>query len=79
MSRCKNYVGVACISGYCPTARADDYAERGYDITHDCDECTHYKGCEDCAMNGTHCINKSMYQRSRHIKDSTELSGGHLW
>jgi hypothetical protein len=77
--KCRNYVGVACVDGSCPMANRDEYAERGYDITHNCDECVYHKGCEDCAMDGTYCNNKSMYERSKHVKDSTELSGGHLW
>ena len=56
--RCKGYCGVTCIDGTCPKANADEYAERGYDVVHDCDSCWYYKGCEDCAFNGTElCVN----------------------
>ena len=50
MERCADYVGLACVDGSCPKANADEYAERGYDVVHDCDECGHYKGCKDCAI-----------------------------
>lgn len=122
MERCPGYVGYTCVNGSCPRANADEYAERGYDITHSCDECGWYKGCEDCALEDTeHCVkNKSADEETceddyeyceyndsscdhwymgicdidicnkcpheiqsksgkKHIKDSTELSGGHLW
>ena len=80
--RCKGYCGLTCINGSCPKANADEYAERGYDVVHDCDECGYYKGCEGCCFDGTDmCVNKPMSTKSgkKHIKDSTELSGGHLW
>jgi hypothetical protein len=48
--RCKSYLGATCVSGGCPIALRDEYAERGYDIVHNCDECPYYKGCEDCAF-----------------------------
>lgn len=48
MKVCKDYCGVACIDGTCPVANMDEYAERGYDIVHNCNECFYYKGCEDC-------------------------------
>ena len=38
-------------------ALRDEYAERGYGVTHSCDECSYYKGCEDCAFEGTeYCV-----------------------
>ena len=46
--RCGNYCGVVCINGSCPMALRDEYMERGYDIVHNCDECIHYRGCDDC-------------------------------
>ena len=49
---CKGYCGVACIDGSCPIANRDEYAERGYDIVHECSECIYYKGCEDCCFDG---------------------------
>ena len=53
---CKGYCGVTCISG-CPIALRDEYAERGYDVIHSCSECGYYKGCEDCAFDGTeYCV-----------------------
>lgn len=48
MEYCKSYTGVTCINGNCPIANRDKYAERGYDIIDDCDECPYYEGCEDC-------------------------------
>ena len=50
--RCEGYCGVTCIDGTCPMANRDEYAERGYDIVHNCDECAYYKGCEDCYFEG---------------------------
>lgn len=46
--RCGNYCGVVCINSSCPMALRDEYMERGYDIVHNCDECIHYRGCDDC-------------------------------
>lgn len=48
--RCGNYCGVECINGYCPKALRDEYMERGYDIVHNCGECSYYRGCEDCCF-----------------------------
>lgn len=57
IKRCKAYCGVRCIDGGCPIANRDDYIERGYDVVSSCDECGSYKGCEDCAFDGTkYCI-----------------------
>lgn len=53
MQRCKDYVGVVCVNGYCPKAWTEEYMERGYDIVHSCDECQFYKGCTDCALKDT--------------------------
>ena len=53
MKQCKGYCGVACVDGSCPVANADEYAERGYDAIRDCKDCYLYKGCEDCAFDGT--------------------------
>ena len=53
MGRCKDYVWVACVDGSCPKANAEEYAERCMDVISDCDDCFYYKGCEDCALNGT--------------------------
>lgn len=47
---CKSYVGVSCVDGTCPIANRDEYIERGYDVVNDCNECHHYKGCEDCVF-----------------------------
>lgn len=49
MKRCPEYLGPTCIDGGCPIALADEYAERGYDVIHSCDDCLYYEGCEDCA------------------------------
>lgn len=48
--RCKSYCGVACVDGTCPIANMEEYEERGYDITHNCNECWYYKGCDDCCL-----------------------------
>lgn len=44
MERCMMYVGIACVDGTCPY---------GIGTCEDCDNCFYYKGCEDCALNGT--------------------------
>lgn len=60
MERCKRYCGDTCVNGSCPIALRDEYAERGYDIVHYCDECLYYEGCEDCAFADTeYCIKKN--------------------
>lgn len=51
--RCESYCGVSCVDGSCPVANRDEYAERGYDVIFDCDECWHYEGCKDCCFEGT--------------------------
>lgn len=50
--RCEFYCGVACVSGSCPIALRDEYAERGYDTVKSCAECPFYEGCADCAFEG---------------------------
>ena len=45
---CPGYCGITCVDGTCPMANREEYAERGYDIVHNCDECHYYRGCEDC-------------------------------
>ena len=50
--RCQHYCGVACIDGNCPIANIDEYAERGYDIIRDCNDCYFYEGCKDCCFEG---------------------------
>ncbi len=52
MKRCGGYCGVACVDGHCPIANRDEYAERGYDIISNCDDCFYYRGCEDCCFDG---------------------------
>ncbi len=57
MNFCGGYVGIACVDGSCPKANAEEYAERGMDITKKCSDCFYYKGCEDCGLAGTeHCV-----------------------
>ena len=51
--RCKQYVGVACIDGTCPAARAEEYEERCMLVIRNCDNCFYYEGCGDCALYGT--------------------------
>lgn len=53
IKRCGNYVGLACVDGSCPIANADAYASRCMDMIIRCEECFYYKGCEDCALDGT--------------------------
>lgn len=53
MTHCKSYIGVACIGANCPMALRDEYTENGYDTVKSCDDCWKYKGCEDCALDGT--------------------------
>ena len=57
VKRCLEYCGVACVDGSCPMANREEYAERGYDIVHNCNECHYYKGCEDCCfeVNSQYC------------------------
>ena len=63
--RCKGYCGVACVDGSCPIALREEYEERGYDVVHSCKECHYYRGCEDCAFEGTkQCVKEG--------KDGTE-------
>lgn len=54
--RCKNYVGVSCVDGSCPRAIAEEHEEMAISkVT--CEDCYCYRGCEDCALNGTeHCV-----------------------
>lgn len=50
--RCKNYVGVSCIDGFCLRAIAEEHEEMCIPkVT--CGDCYCYKGCEDCALDGT--------------------------
>ena len=51
MKTCKYYVGVTCVNGSCPRAYAEIYKERGMDAIHSCEECSSYRGCEDCGGN----------------------------
>ena len=50
--RCPAYVGVSCVDGSCPMALSEEYAERGIPIIKDCEDCSSYKGCVDCANEG---------------------------
>ncbi len=50
---CIGYCGITCVDGTCPKAKREEYAERGYDVVHDCQECHYYKGCDDCAFYDT--------------------------
>lgn len=55
--RCRGYVGVACVDGTCPMALSEEYEERCMPLIVSCKECFYYKGCEDCALDGTeHCV-----------------------
>lgn len=46
MDYCYGYIGVSCVDGTCPVARAE---EEGYFMQMKCDDCFYYRGCEDCA------------------------------
>ena len=50
--RCPSYTGVACVDGSCPIANREEYIEYGVPVINSCDECSSYKGCEDCAWCG---------------------------
>lgn len=53
MKICKSYVGVACVDGTCPQANREEYEERCMPLINNCKDCFYYKGCEDCALDGT--------------------------
>ena len=59
VKRCKSYVGVACVDGTCPMASQDEYEERCIPVIRSCRECCLYRGCEDCALEGTQYCDKS--------------------
>lgn len=44
--RCPTYKGIFCMYGRCPK----EYPQYGHKPC-SCDECEHYKGCEDCYFN----------------------------
>ena len=57
MKQCKQYCGMACVDGTCPTANREEYEEQCIPVVRNCRECHHYRGCEDCCFNGTeYCI-----------------------
>ncbi len=58
MKICKDYVGVSCVDGTCPMAKAEEYEERCMDVVKKCSDCHYYKGCEDCALSGTEYCDK---------------------
>lgn len=51
--RCKNYCGLSCVNGSCPRALREEYEDMVMPGIYSCDECGYYKGCEDCAFDGT--------------------------
>ena len=51
--QCNKYVGVACVDGTCPIANREEYEERCIPVIKSCKGCFYYRGCEDCALNGT--------------------------
>lgn len=71
---CSQFCTVNCVDGSCPIALIDEYAERGMDVIYSCNECIYHTSCDDCDWQNT-----EMCSENRKIKDSTELSGGHLW
>lgn len=62
MEICSQYVGVTCVNGNCPNALAYDYSEYGYEPCK-CEECWHYKGCEDCCWKGREECVKSVHRK----------------
>ena len=59
MKVCKNYVGLACVDGSCPKANAEEYEVRCMDVVRNCNECHFYRGCDDCALDGTEYCDKA--------------------
>lgn len=56
---CERYVGEACIDGSCPIANREILEKHGIDTPKDCNDCWHYKGCDDCALFATKdCVSK---------------------
>jgi len=69
---CDRFCTVNCVDGSCPIALREEYAERGIPVVYSCNECVNHTSCDDCNWQGTDMCDK-------HIKDSTELSGGVYW
>ena len=59
---CKSYVGVACIDGSCPIAQRGDHELMSIPVLYKCEDCWMYKGCEDCALEGTEMCEKNNNQ-----------------
>lgn len=57
---CSSYVGLACVDGSCPIARANDYEVYCQPSIKSCDECWMYKGCKDCAIANTEYCKKEV-------------------
>lgn len=58
---CKSYVGVSCVDGSCPIALREEYEEACMPVLYKCEDCWMYKGCEDCALEGTkYCENDNI-------------------
>ena len=53
MKRCKDYLCDACVDGRCPIANSEEYKDCGMDIVNFCVDCTYYKGCKDCVLEGS--------------------------
>lgn len=54
MKSCKHYIGVACVTGYCPNALRYEDMDSYKDIygttrKQRCDRCGYNEGCKDCA------------------------------
>lgn len=70
MNYCKYYIGVACVSGQCPVAVAE---EDGYNIKMRCDECFYYRGCEDCATPYYEdCLTNCIYNNKEVVRNDDE-------
>ena len=55
---CSSYCGAACVDGSCPIALREEYEDRGIDVPLSCGQCWLYRGCEDCAFDGTDMCDK---------------------
>lgn len=59
MRICYGYVGLTCVDGSCPIANMEKYEDCCMPVIKKCEDCSFYKGCEDCAVFDTeYCVNK---------------------
>lgn len=70
---CPGYCGLVCVDGTCPMANREEYAERGYDIVHNCGECHYYRGCEDCCFKNTEdCVEPNPKGEEKDVKTNDD-------